>query len=180
MSDEKVKTTEAPKTAKSLLVNLITVGKDMVALLRDLALFILALLLLVFPVKFNGLLTSAGFEEGSLVGFKWKGKLLDSDAALKETRATITNLQSQLGKASEILNEAKGKVNDPTLEKKIAELTKQNKQLSVSSAQVETAVRKTIGDNASFVEKAQEMVGANTMWAWSSAVIHRLNKLLMK
>lgn len=164
MSDGKTASAEAPKEDKNPLTKLISIGKDLVALLRDLALFILALLLLVFPTKFNTLLTSAGFEEGSLVGFKWKAKLLDSDAALKEARATITDLQTQLEKATQVLLKTQGKVNDSALEAEIAQITKQNKQVTESSTKVEVAVSNTIGANATLVEKAQETVGANTMW----------------
>jgi hypothetical protein len=47
---------------------LVALGKDLVALLRDLVLFVLALLLLFFPATLNNVLTNAGFEEGSFVG----------------------------------------------------------------------------------------------------------------
>ena len=61
-------------------------GKNGLALLRDLMLFVLVVLLLLFPDKLNDILTRSGFDEGSIVGFKWKAKLIDSDLALKEAR----------------------------------------------------------------------------------------------
>ena len=55
----------------------ISIGKDLFSLLRDGSLFLLALLLLFFPARLNSVLVSAGFEEGSIVGFKW-GKPITS------------------------------------------------------------------------------------------------------
>ena len=73
----------------------VSTGKDVVALLRDSVLFLFAMLLLVFPSKVGSLLSEAGFEEGSFAGFKWKPKLENADASLKEARATITDLRQQ-------------------------------------------------------------------------------------
>ena len=147
-----------------LPVELIASGKDLVALLRDSALFILALLLLVFPASFNTLLTKAGFEEGSLVGFKWKSKLVESDAALKEARAAITDLKGQLDKTSQALADAQTKLNEPDLKEKLAKLQEENKQLNASSSKVESSVSNTIAANAQLVEKAQTSVSNSGTW----------------
>ena len=155
---------EAKNGTKNPASNLIGLGKDLVALLRDFALFVLALLLLVFPTTFNGVLTKAGFEEGSLVGFKWKSKLVESDAALKEARATITDLKAQLDKTSQALTDAQAKLNDPSLKDTLAKLEEENKQLNAASSKVEASVANTIASNASFVEKAQTAVSTNTAW----------------
>jgi hypothetical protein len=152
---------DKPKNSASKFVAL---GKDLVALLRDLALFILALLLLFFPTTFNSVLSNAGFEEGSFVGFKWKPKLLNSDAALKESQALITDLKEQNGKLSKALGEAQSKLNDPVLKEQYAKLEEANKQLSVASSKVETSVASTIASNAPLVEKVQTSVDTNTKW----------------
>lgn len=149
------------KDATSALIGL---GKDAVALLRDLALFVLALLLLIFPGTFNGVLTKAGFEEGSLVGFKWKSKLVESDAALKEARTTITDLKAQLDKTSQALTEAEAKLNDGSLKETLAKLGEENKRLNAASAEVEASITNTIAANAPLVEKAQTTVSSNTGW----------------
>ena len=85
---------DAPKVETTTLTRSVALGKDLVSLLRDFAIFVLALLLLVFPGQFNSILVNAGFEEGSLVGFKWKSKLVESDNALKEAQSTIAVLQA--------------------------------------------------------------------------------------
>lgn len=127
------------------------IGKDVVALLRDSALFILALLLLVFPGKFNAILVSAGFEEGSIVGFKWKSGLVQSDNALKEAQVTITDLRAQLDKMSKALAEAQEKLSDPSLKDNISRLQEENKQLNIASSRVEATVQSTIDSNAPLV-----------------------------
>jgi hypothetical protein len=53
--------------AKNYASKVVVLRKDLVALLRDLALLVLALLLLFFSTTFNSVLSTAGFEEGSFV-----------------------------------------------------------------------------------------------------------------
>jgi len=83
---------DGPDPKQSWLAASVSLGKDLVALLRDGAIFVLALLLIVFPLQFNSILVNAGFEEGSLVGFKWKSTLVESDRALKDAQGTISDL----------------------------------------------------------------------------------------
>jgi hypothetical protein len=90
----------------------IGLGKDFVALLRDAALLGLAGLLLLFPTKLNDVLVSAGFEEGSIVGFKWKANLLLADEALKSAQETIASLQAQLDKTTKALGEAHARTHE--------------------------------------------------------------------
>src|SRR5947207_6195399 len=66
---------ENSSTRSSAVERTVAVSKDIIVVLRDATLLGLAGLLLVFPARFNDLLVSAGFEEGSIVGFKWKAKL---------------------------------------------------------------------------------------------------------
>src|SRR5262245_50749844 len=82
-----------PETAK--FGKWIGLMKDLVALLRDLSVFVLAILLIVFPTSLNQILTNAGFEEGSLVGFKWKRGLVESNEKLRVAEETIATLRAQ-------------------------------------------------------------------------------------
>lgn len=154
----------AGETVGNVTSKFVVLGKDLVALLRDLALFVLALLLLFFPTTFNSVLSSAGFEEGSFVGFKWKPKLLSSDAALKEAQAMITDLREQNDKMSKALAETQGKLNDPVLADQFAKLEETNKQLNVASTKVENSVASTIASNAPLVERVQNAVDTNIKW----------------
>lgn len=151
-------------TGGSIFDRLISIGKDLVALLRDGTLVILALLLLLFPGKFNDLLVRAGFEEGSIVGFKWKANLIDANDALKNAQVTISDLKAQLDKANNALIEAQRKTDDPALKKSITELKAENSRLNEATKQVQASVRATIASNEPLVEKAQVSIGARGGW----------------
>ena len=69
--------------------------KDLVAVLRDLFIFSLGVLLLAFPTKLNEALVSAGIEEGSIVGLKWKKGLVETNDKLKLAEDSIAKLRSE-------------------------------------------------------------------------------------
>jgi hypothetical protein len=106
---------EASKGNESWPTAAISLGKDFVSLLRDEALFVLAVLLVAFPGQFNSLLVDAGFEESSLVGSKWRSKLVESNHALQEAQATISDLQQKNDELAKALAETNSKTNDPPL-----------------------------------------------------------------
>lgn len=139
---------------KSLLAKTISLGKDLVALLRDGALFLLALLLIAFPTQFNTILVNAGFEEGSIVGFKWKSKLIESDSALKEAQGTIADLQAKNDELVAALADANSKLTDPALGQRINRLEDENRRLKDSAQQVQSTVAQAIESNVPLVEKA--------------------------
>jgi len=139
-------------------------GKDLVALFRDGSIMVLAVTLIAFPQTLNDMLVQAGFEEGSVVGFKWKARLLQSDDALKNARATIDTLQSQLQKTTEALNAANATQRDPALKEKIQNLEQENRQATSASSQVQTSVSSTIASNAPLVEKAQTTAYSGGNW----------------
>jgi len=151
-------------SGRFLVERLVRIGKDMVVLLRDATLLFLAGMLLLYPSKFKDLLVSAGFEEGSLVGFKWKAKFLDSDNTLKDAQATIDSLKSQLEKANQALSEAQARTNDQSLKASYRKLYEENRQVNAASLQVQTAVKSTIASNAPLVEKAQVALATSGGW----------------
>ncbi|HEX3553242.1 MAG TPA: hypothetical protein VIA62_08435 [Thermoanaerobaculia bacterium] len=129
--------------------------KDLFALLRDLSLFAIGVLLLVFPTRLNSVLTDAGFEEGSIVGFKWKRKLVESDTELRKTLDSIADLQAQNANLTKALAEAKSRLNDVPLNEKITKLQTDNQQITAAAKQVQSSVAQTIAANAPLVEKAR-------------------------
>ena len=133
----------------------IAILKNVFALLRDLSLFALGVLLVVFPTTLNSVLTDAGFEEGSVVGFKWKKKLVDSDTALKKAQETIADLQAQNSVLTKALAESGSQGNDPAQKAKVAKLQAQNQQITETIKQVQSSVAATIAANAPLVEKAR-------------------------
>ncbi|MGE6105594.1 hypothetical protein ACLHZT_18585 [Aeromonas veronii] len=140
---------------KSSLASSIGIGKDLVALLRDGAILILAVLLVAFPVQFNSILVNAGFEEGSIVGFKWKKGLVQSNNALQDAQNTISKLQGENDNLLKALNDAKLKLNDPSLLEKFAALEAENMKLKAATTVVQSTVTETIAANAPLVEKVR-------------------------
>jgi hypothetical protein len=143
-----------PRAQRSGTSEFISVGKDCVSLLRDATLFLLAALLVVFPTTFNSILVQAGFEEGSIVGFKWKSKLIESNSALQEAQSTIADLQKKNDEMAKVLAEANTKLADPSFGERIIKLEHENSQLKEATQQVQTTVSRTIESNTPFVEKA--------------------------
>lgn len=74
-----------------LLTNFKTLLESIVILIT----LIIVLLFLLSPITFNKVLTDAGFEEGSVVGFKWKNKLIESDQLLKDLKQQNKDLIEQ-------------------------------------------------------------------------------------
>lgn len=147
--------TKNPGQKEMWITRVITVGKDLVSLLRDGALFLLAVLLIVFPTQFNAILVSAGFEEGSIVSFKWKANLTKSNDALEEAQETIRNLQKTNDELVKELTEAKTRVENPVIAGRITKLEDDNRRLKDVTRQVQMTVSQTIESNLPLVAKAR-------------------------
>jgi len=145
---------ESPGTIESRAGAALTMGKDAVALLRDAALFFLGLLLILFPGQFNSMLVRAGFEEGSIVGFTWKKKLVESDDALQKAQATISELQHKNDELVAALSDAKAQSKDVVFGNRIERLRDDNRRLKDTTQQVQAAVSQTLDSNVSLVQKA--------------------------
>lgn len=143
----------------------IAIGKDMLALLRDGSLLLLAILLLFFPTKLNDVLTSAGFEEGSIVGFKWKARLVETDDALKTANATIESLQAQLKQANDTLVAAQSAVPSGELKERIQRVEQAGRDVAAVSAGATDAARNTIAANAPLVDRVQQSMEMSGGWA---------------
>jgi hypothetical protein len=152
---------EQAKGAAAAVSSAVAVLKDLVSLLRDLALFVLALLLVAFPMKLNSVLVQAGFEEGSVVGFKWKSSLASSDVTLKDAQQTISQLQEKNNELTKVLAEAKAKLSDVSLKAQITKLEQDNKQALNNTRQVQASVSNTIAANATLVERALTAIGGD-------------------
>jgi hypothetical protein len=139
-------------------------GKDIVALLRDAALFVMAALLLLWPTQFNAILVNAGFEEGSFAGLKWKSQLKATDADLVAANATIADLKTQNDALNKALADAKSEVSNGNLKAQISALEQSNSELTVSSTKVQASVASRISDNTPYVEKAGNGSNAGATW----------------
>ncbi len=144
----------------------IATWKDLVAVSRDTLILVLALLLVLFPNTFNSLLVNAGFDEGSIVGFKWKAKLVESDQALKDAQANSNDLATQNDKLLKTLSDIKASVSDLDIKRRVTDLEEMNQKLKVASTKVEASVQTTIASMAPLVEKAQlaQATGGAVQW----------------
>lgn len=139
----------------NLLNQAVSMSKDMVALLRDAALLVGAILLLVFPSTFNEILTNAGFEEGSFAGLKWKRQLYDTDTDLRAAEVIINDLNTQNSQLRITLNEAKKKVTDINKRQEIEQLIEASKKTSEEVKNIEASLQQTLATNQPLIEKAR-------------------------
>ncbi|WP_163833444.1 hypothetical protein [Spartinivicinus ruber] len=146
------------------LADAVATGKDLIAMLRDAALLLIAILLIGWPQKVNSILVEAGFEEGSFAGMKWKAKLTQSDEVLIEAQAIITDFREQNKKLGVTLTELRQQMTSTETKEKLAKLDQQNELLLTSSAQVQQKVTNTTSANALLVKQAQTITGETGKW----------------
>jgi cell division septum initiation protein DivIVA len=141
---------------RASIAALVNLGKDLVALLRDASLLLLAVLLLAFPARFNDLLVAAGFKEGSVAGFKWQANLDDSNDALKAAQDTISELQRKNDELAKTLTEAGARVaeGDAQLKKQIVAAQAGSQQLSERVGSVQMRVDENLIANAPLLSKS--------------------------
>lgn len=70
--------------------------QKLIAVARDVVLFALLVLLLLFPKTLNGILTSAGFTRASIFGFEWEKQLEESARQTEAARRDVEALQGKL------------------------------------------------------------------------------------
>ncbi|UWQ38565.1 hypothetical protein K3552_06045 [Leisingera aquaemixtae] len=129
----------------------VSVLKDLVVLLRDLSVIALFAVFLLFPQRLNAILVSAGFEEGSFAGFKWKSKLVEYDATVAELQTALAEAQKVNARLTEALQAAEtgpAEAGSTELQRE-AELVQQD-----AAAALETASR-TVAGNLQLVEQAR-------------------------
>jgi hypothetical protein len=127
---------------------IVGIGKDLVALLRDASLMVLAVLLIFWPSTFNSILSNAGFEEGSLVGFKWKTGFAETHTQLEQTNVALVNLTRENTDLVQLLAEADKFVTDNPLRARIASVQERNKKLAERSETLQSSVEATIAQTA--------------------------------
>lgn len=147
-----------PRNQANPLASGVAIAKDAFALLRDFALFAVAILLVVFPSTFNSVLTNAGFEEGSFAGLKWKRQFYDTDTALRTAQDTITSLQTQNSDLLKALAESKSHAPDLKQREELAKLESASRATAEAAKQVQASVGATLATNDPLVEKARAAI----------------------
>lgn len=137
------------------LATIVSICKDIVTLLRDGTLFLLAIFLVAFPSKINSMLIDAGFKEGSVAGFKWQASLINSNQSLEEANAKIADLKKENDEQIKALSEARAQLKDTALKQRITKLEKENITQKQSTEIVQSAVEQSIKTNTMLVDKTQ-------------------------
>jgi hypothetical protein len=152
---EEVMGSENNNSLQSAISSGIAIGKDLVSLLRDVTLLLLAIFLILYPDKINSILNEAGFKEGNFAGLKWQSSLDNSTQSLKEAEAKISELQKEKNEQAKVLAEAKPLLTDSPLKQRISQLEKSNTAQKESTQLVLNSVAQTIKANTALVEKTQ-------------------------
>lgn len=147
-------------------------GKDLLALLRDGALVLLFLMLLVMPNVIGDRLSRAGFEEGSLMGFKWKKKAEDYSEgviklkqALEAANRQVIAQSAQLRATSAQLDKLRANASSPQQAAILDRLSKANQRLAQQSIATSAKVADQLRSSQSLVLDARETLGAAPQWA---------------
>jgi hypothetical protein len=144
--------TEKQTGAPNQLGARVELVKQIMSLLRDLAIFLLGALLLFFPAKLNKILADAGFVEGSIAGFKWQNSLNASNESLKAADDAIARLRSQNETLIKALSDMTAMSGSAKTE--VARLQADNQQVSAAAQQVQATVSNTIKNNEPLIEHA--------------------------
>ncbi len=150
----------------------IAIGKDLLALLRDFVLVAIFLLLLAMPAFVGERLSSAGFEEGSFMGFSWKSRAQNYGAeAIKLKQALESANQRVLAQAAQLRrNEAelaslRAGASSPEQKRRIDDLVARNRALAERSVAASVKVAEQLRTSQPIVSEARETVGAKPEWA---------------
>ncbi|HWU80853.1 MAG TPA: hypothetical protein VN158_12405 [Caulobacter sp.] len=166
-------TAQEPTTAQSpskLVDEYVAVGKNLLALLRDGALVVVFLLLLIVPKFVGDRLARAGFEEGDLMGFKWKNtateigaKATKLDQQLKDANLVIASQSRQLAENQDKLARlANGGV---LAAGDIKALSDGNRSILETATKAKTAISNTIDNAAPVVAQAEKIIDSDIQWA---------------
>src|SRR5690606_13336647 len=129
----------------------VAVGKDLVAMLRDVALFIVVLALFVFPVELGQRLEEAGFDGLDFGGISWRASIEDTDLALREADQTISNLRLVNDSLLEVVSAFRSEIEDPELEARIGAAERASERFAGAAEATQATVRTTIAANAPLV-----------------------------
>jgi hypothetical protein len=123
----------------------VSLTKDIFSLLRDGALFVGFVLLLVFPKFVNQALSAAGVVEINNGLVKWQSQLGATTDQLQTANDTIAGLQTQLQKLNETT--AAAKAASPVQQEAIDSARVEAKQETASANQVQQSLQATIQTN---------------------------------
>jgi hypothetical protein len=151
---------KSPQPVLASAPNILSSGKDLVALIRDVTIFSLLVLLVMFPKTFNQRLVQAGFDKGTLMGMEWKSNLESSNATLTEAQKSISDLQEQNAALLKKLVAVGQKATDVGTKDQIAKLEEDTSRLKAATESTKDKVSQTIASNAALVSSSGAQTSA--------------------
>jgi hypothetical protein len=142
----------------------VATGQDLVAMLRDAALLLMAILLIGWPNTINQILSDAGFEEGSIAGLKWKKHLEQSDDSLVKAKSIIADLRHQNDTLSKVISDLKNYTSNTELKEKIKNIEQLNTQVVASVDKAKSSVEANISSNSPLVQNIHTSTGSVITW----------------
>jgi hypothetical protein len=146
-------------TAKHLYQLFKTEITDFVKFLKELSIPFILILIFFYPSTLNEVLVNAGFEEGSVAGFKWKTKLSESNDNIRDLKNQI----EQLNKQNQSLVKA---INDKQQSDKIYDQAWVDK-LNINNVKLEVATDKVVTQANNFVTTSTDLLlknKSNAIW----------------
>lgn len=143
---------------------LVSIGKELVAMLRDAMLLVIAILLLVWPQTIKNVLVDAGFKKASIAGMEWEANFSQSDENLVKSQSTIADLMEQNGKLNKALSEVKSLIGNTEVKADIVKLEQINTQLVANATKAQVSAAANILANAPLVQEIQASADKPTTW----------------
>ena len=153
-------------------IDWVALGKDLVALLRDAMLVFVFLLLILNPSFISGRLAAAGFEEGTIAGFKWKNRattfgkeLQNLTEELKDARDVIARQAATIEQNQQTLARLQAAATNPAVKERLAQLGQVNDRAKALSVQARADLGATLSQAAPVIAQAQQVIDPGAEWA---------------
>ncbi len=138
--------------------------KEIIAILKDVLIFLLIMLILIFPSKFKDYLLAAGVTKVNWGGVEWQPSLASSDLNLKDAKLTIGDLSHRLDSSNRLLIRIKDFIPNGPMKAEIVSANSKNVSTLSEIKNVQSAIQHTISSNAVIVNKVQDELNNGGVW----------------
>ena len=118
--------------------DIVEICQGFLNILRDSLIF---LMLIINPKIINKILTTAGFVEGEIAGFKWKKQLKKTDSQLIKATKEINSLKQRLEESNQTISEQKKDI-------KIKKQINKNQEAVREANSINSVIQTTLQANA--------------------------------
>ncbi|MCQ8119465.1 hypothetical protein [Methylomonas rosea] len=132
----------------------VSVAKDAVSVFRDFSLLFLIILLVLFPRELNQLLVEAGFEEGSIVGMKWKAKVSEQDKEIINAQSLIDDLKDANLRLLNVVSDIRPLIKDESVISALNSLQESNRSILNEANTIQSNLKKITSENSELIDKS--------------------------